>query len=54
MTADGITVWSNRLVFYFLIDNVLSDIQEDTFRITSQLTDPTTDLNLQLHKLSSV
>lgn len=34
MTADGIDDWSNRLVFYFRIDNVLSDIQEDTFRIT--------------------
>lgn len=33
MTADGIDDWSNRLVFYFRIDNVLRDIQEDTFRI---------------------
>lgn len=33
MTADGIDDWSNRLVFYLRIDNVVSDLQEDTFRI---------------------
>lgn len=33
MTAVGIDDWSNRYVFYFRIDNVLNDIQEDMLRI---------------------